>query len=182
MSPRIAFGAALAAFSMIFASLSRLVMPVALCCESDCDSFEPSETSCWQFLTDEKDEEDDEDDEEEDDEDELELYALDELELELELLVVVVDALDVVAGAELFELPPQPAASAARTKTEASARLRVMFQPPCRDVTPNLLRKPVGDQPPRAAPPAGTRPGSPATAESQAIPRGRGRYARPPSA
>jgi hypothetical protein len=38
----------------------------------------------------------------------------------------VADALGVVAGAELFELPPQPAASAARTKTDASARLRVM--------------------------------------------------------
>ena len=125
MSPRIAFGAAFAAFSMIFASLSRLVMPVALCCESDCDSLEPSETSCWQFFTDEKDEEEDDDDEEEDD-DELELYALDEPELELLVLVVVADALDVVAGAELFELPPQPAASAARTKTDASARLRVM--------------------------------------------------------
>jgi hypothetical protein len=96
--------------------------------ESDCESFEPSVTSCWQLFTDVNDDEEEDDDDDEEDElelDELEPYALDEPELLDEVVVVDADEV-VVAGAEVFELPPQPAATRASARTEANARLRVI--------------------------------------------------------
>jgi hypothetical protein len=105
----------------MFESVSRLVEPDIPCAASACDTFEPSETSCEQFLAElndeEEDDEEDEDEDEEDDEFEEEEFAEDE------------PPLDVVWLAELL-LPPQPAASATSAVTEAIANACLMPNPP----------------------------------------------------
>jgi hypothetical protein len=133
MSPRIADGAAPAAFLMMFASAWRLVVPDALCACSACETFVPSASSCVQFLAEPKDEDDDED--EEDDEED------DDVEEEDELVVDPSESAVVVGGADDLLLP-QPAAATARTRIETTAKAVLMAALPCRCVESNLLLRP----------------------------------------